>query len=110
MTDTRNVSDVYRNQFQLLDNELSAGRSWTREARAKALESFLEKGFPTPRDEEWKYTNVAPIARVPFEMAGSDRDGLTPDHIFRLGFCEEARYRLVFLNGCFSAELYQFQY
>jgi len=31
--------------------------------RAAAFARFAEKGFPTTRDEEWRFTNVAPIAR-----------------------------------------------
>jgi len=105
MTDAREVLDLYRTQFQRLDEELSTGRSWTRGVRKRALACFFDRGFPTPRDEEWKYTNVAPIAGVPFEIAGYDRDGLTRQGVYRLGLSESARYRLVFLNGYFSVEL-----
>jgi Fe-S cluster assembly protein SufD len=30
-----------------------------KELREKAIKYFVENGFPTPKDEEWKYTNVA---------------------------------------------------
>ena len=32
----------------------------------ESFERFLAKGFPTTRDEEWKYTSVAPIIRTAF--------------------------------------------
>ncbi|HEY6139802.1 MAG TPA: Fe-S cluster assembly protein SufD [Thermoanaerobaculia bacterium] len=32
--------------------------------REQAAQRFAQLGWPTPRQEEWKYTNVAPIARV----------------------------------------------
>ena len=33
-------------------------------ARAAALASFAERGFPTLRDEDWKYTDLAPAVDV----------------------------------------------
>jgi len=37
--------------------------------REAALRRFNELGFPTTRDEEWRFTNVAPIARSNFPVA-----------------------------------------
>jgi Fe-S cluster assembly protein SufD len=39
------------------------------QSRESAFRRFLESGFPTTRDEEWRHTNVAPIAAVPFVRA-----------------------------------------
>ena len=38
-------------------------------ARQAAFNRFLERGFPTTRDEEWKFTNIAPIAETMFVRA-----------------------------------------
>jgi Fe-S cluster assembly protein SufD len=37
-----------------------------RARREAAFASFVSRGFPTTRDEEWRFTNVAPIADTPF--------------------------------------------
>src|SRR5712691_2795640 len=34
-----------------------------------AFQRFAELGFPTTREEEWRFTNVAPIARTRFQAA-----------------------------------------
>ena len=34
------------------------------DGRAAALDRFLTSGFPTTREEEWRYTNVNPIAEL----------------------------------------------
>ena len=39
------------------------------ETRAQAARRFAELGFPTPREEEWRFTNVAPIAKLQFAQA-----------------------------------------
>jgi len=39
------------------------------ELRRKAIEKFVERGFPTERDENWRFTDVSPIAEIPFKPA-----------------------------------------
>ena len=34
----------------------------------KRIAFFSENGFPDPKNEEWKYTNVAPIVKADFEL------------------------------------------
>ena len=67
---------VYRQQvahYSARHEAFAAGRSgdpaWLAALRAEALARFVEQGFPTPRIEKWRSTNVAPIAKVPFELA-----------------------------------------
>ena len=44
---------------------------WLRRLREDALDRFERTGFPTTDEEDWKYTNVAPIARSEFLPAVS---------------------------------------
>ena len=37
---------------------------WVQELRNEAFRRFAELGFPTTKNEEWRFTNVAPIARA----------------------------------------------
>jgi Fe-S cluster assembly protein SufD len=37
---------------------------WLEELRDKAREQFEKLGYPTTHDEDWRFTNVAPIART----------------------------------------------
>ena len=39
---------------------------WMQELRDAAFQRFAELGFPNTHDEEWRFTNVAPIARAQF--------------------------------------------
>jgi Fe-S cluster assembly protein SufD len=69
--------------------------SWLVEARREALDRFLARGFPTPRDEEWRFTSVAPIAAEPFELAGAS--GVPAGGAS--GGLRAPAYELVFVNG-----------
>jgi len=71
--------------------------AWLRELREKAFADFAEKGFPTPSNEEWKYTNVASIADGPWSIAGTATEDFSS-----LVFNECEKSVLVFRNGSFS--------
>ncbi|MFZ0747292.1 MAG: Fe-S cluster assembly protein SufD [Terracidiphilus sp.] len=74
---------------------------WLRRLREDAHARFFEVGFPTTRDEDWRFTNVAAIAQTPFRLAAKGDVALSLEDIepFRL---EEPACLLVFINGIFS--------
>jgi Fe-S cluster assembly protein SufD len=45
------------------------------EIRKRAAERFQAHGFPTTREEEWRFTNVAPIAKTHFAAAAPNLAG-----------------------------------
>ncbi len=80
--------------------------AWLLNLREKAGEAFESLDFPTTHHEEWKYTNVAPILKVPYwEVSELDVEGLTAETIAPLTFAESRNSQLVFVNGLFSREL-----
>ncbi len=46
------------------------GLEWLHAARREAIEFFSRSGFPTPRDEKWKYTNLGPFEKRSFDFTG----------------------------------------
>lgn len=73
--------------------------------RKQAMEQFAVTGFPTTRDEEWRFTNVAPIAKTRFSSVLAYSGGATAADVERLSFARLRSHRLVFVNGHFSSEL-----
>lgn len=43
--------------------------AWLRLLRERAFAFFNETGFPSVKTEDWKYTNVAPIAKVDWKIS-----------------------------------------
>jgi Fe-S cluster assembly protein SufD len=78
---------------------------WVAQTRERALTQFAEQGFPTIRDEEWRYTNVAPIQRGAFHPAPKDLAGLTERRLQPFLFQDLSCHRLVFVNGYFAPQL-----
>ncbi len=52
--------------------------------RQRGREAFLDQGLPTPRLEEWRFTNIAPVARTEFDRPAAapavDAATLAPYH------------------------------
>src|SRR3984957_5773264 len=85
----------------------AAGRDlgWLRKFREDAFARFCEAGFPTTRDEDWRFTNVAAIAKSVFHLA--TKSGATPEKsaLADQRIIPDSSCRLVFVNGHFAAEL-----
>jgi len=78
------------------------GPAWLQELRQRGAARFSALGFPTVKDEEWRYTSVAPIANGEFAPAAAVP--LTPAAVDAFPY-RAAPHRLVVVNGRFSAEL-----
>ena len=57
------VAEHTASWLEAFTRRVSAG-PWEQELREAAFRRFSELGFPTTHDEEWRFTNVAPIART----------------------------------------------
>ncbi|CAM4145900.1 Fe-S cluster assembly protein SufD [Vreelandella rituensis] len=76
--------------------------TWIAARRQAGAARFEAMGFPTRRDEAWKYTNVRQIAQGHFELA-EDAD-YSSAKAAALTLPIDA-YRLTFVDGVFSARL-----
>src|SRR5262249_26160889 len=79
------------------------GASWLNERRSRALERANALTVPTTRDEEWRFTDVAPLTRLRLRRA-SAIPGLTRNEIASF-LAPEATTQLVFVDGVYVPEL-----
>ena len=77
--------------------------AWLNARRGEALERANALSVPTTRDEDWRFTDITPITRVPFRavsaatrLAAADVAGL---------LLPEATIYLTFVDGVFAREL-----
>lgn len=102
-------NDRYQAQFHQMERNLNGQRgSSLHQLRQDAMTRFSDLGFPTTRNEDWKYTNVAPIARTAFQMAESGAADKLPagslDRLKATFFGSLKGPLLVFINGFFRPE------
>ena len=101
------TNDWYAQSFDLFERSLN-GEAQTKlhAIRRKAMARFVELGFPTIRDEEWRFTNLLPVTKIPFApvLSLDEEDSLKND-IRQFAFKDLDCHRLVFIDGHFSAGL-----
>jgi Fe-S cluster assembly protein SufD len=97
--------NVYREAFRELQKRAGAQEpSWLKRLRENAFARFEELGFPTTKHEEWKYTTLAPLAKMRFEQpCGAVK--IDRAQLQRFFYEESDASRLVFVNGFYSEEL-----
>ena len=81
--------------------------TWLRALRERGFVRFCETGFPTTKDEDWRFTNVNAIARTSFELARDAHRAVSSATLesFRI---PGVACQLVFVNGRFAPGLSDF--
>ncbi len=72
--------------------------------RAKHIQRWDEMGFPTIKDEEWKYTNLLPILKNDYQLSESKSE-ITAKSLEEYILTDTDTHLMVFVNGQFSEEL-----
>lgn len=84
--------EQFVDKFKVVRSGLPGSSGWLGAIRDRAMERFSDDGFPTPRSEAWKYTNLAPLVKENFEPAQGKKNGAKP-------LVSEPAARVVFSNG-----------
>ena len=88
--------EAYRIDFEEA-SAVSREPAWLREARRDAFGTFERVGFPTMKDEDWHFTNVAPIAEKMFRSPGAGSE-VSPAVVARFSHHQDW-HTIVVLNG-----------
>jgi Fe-S cluster assembly protein SufD len=106
--DDSKIKNWYLENFREFENKLN-GESETRfhELRKSALAQFEGMNFPTLKDEEWKYTNVAPILKHEF-IPSANIESEIPSDINSFFVTELDSYKLVFINGILNDDVSEY--
>jgi Fe-S cluster assembly protein SufD len=99
--------DRYVSEFEALERQGTvATPGWLLPLRRAAIARFAARGFPTTRDEDWRYTNLAPLGAAPFRPSSTVAPvGLRPEALDRFAFPGVGYPRLTFVDGRYSAKL-----
>jgi Fe-S cluster assembly protein SufD len=96
--------ESYLAAFTELARETAGAPAWLRDLREVAFASFSSVGFPTIRDEDWRFTSLAPLTRTSFRLARASANQFTVSDLVQWRM-EDAAARLVFVDGCFEPGL-----
>jgi Fe-S cluster assembly protein SufD len=81
-------------------------RAWLAPARRSAFDAFLAQGWPTKKQEEWRFTDLAPVTEAALLPTAESEIALAPSdfdaELFGLGGSEA--HRLIFVDGRLHSE------
>ena len=97
------VAEKHQPWTAVLEERPTTGPRWLQEIRDRGAARFAHLGFPTVRNEEWRFTSVSQIAGADLAPAPAS----TTLEASRLDtfLYADAPHRLVFVNGRFVAAL-----
>jgi Fe-S cluster assembly protein SufD len=73
--------------------------------RTEAIKNFEQKGFPTKRDEAWKYTSLNSVLKYDFSVFPKQDNAINFTDVKKYFLNEIDTYKLVFIDGIFSSFL-----
>jgi Fe-S cluster assembly protein SufD len=100
-------TNSYETAFRQAQGRSTDEPAWLQSLRETSFDQFERAGFPNIKEEEWKYTNVTPIAKGNFApVLVRNGTALAKDDGLASFIYEESRQsRLVFVNGMLQQEL-----
>ena len=103
------TTESFQKNFALFEHSLNGESELPlHQLRRRSLERFSTLGFPTTRDEDWRFTNIAPLAATQFRpILVSEPHSITPAQVAAAGYAGQSGQRLVFVNGHFAPGLSQ---
>ncbi|MGO4817049.1 Fe-S cluster assembly protein SufD [Flavobacterium sp. W22_SRS_FP1] len=75
------------------------------DVRTSAIKNFEDKGFPTKKDEAWKYTSLNAILKNDYTVFPKKDTEIEFNQVKKYFLHEVDTYKLVFVDGVFSSYL-----
>jgi len=73
--------------------------------RTEAIKNFENKGFPTKKDEAWKYTSLNAVLKNDFSVFPKQDNAINYPDVKKFFLHQIDTYKLVFIDGIFSSFL-----
>jgi len=91
--------------FELENNGILDLDSNIHQIRSEAIANFEAKGFPTKKDEEWKYTSLKSILNRDYSVFPTSEPVIELKDVKKYFIHEIESYKIVFIDGVYSSFL-----
>jgi Fe-S cluster assembly protein SufD len=106
MTKPMDAKKKYLADFEAFsENGGSDVPPWLSQLRSQAIEQFSTVGFPSPRDEQWRLTNLTQLKETDFCLPNGERPRIEATEVGKHVITAGSGQCLVFVNGRYSEEL-----
>ncbi|MEL0455038.1 Fe-S cluster assembly protein SufD [Flavobacteriaceae bacterium SZ-1-7] len=100
------LKDKLVSSFMAFENSVDVD-TYIHDVRSDAIKIFEEKGFPTKKEEAWKYTSLNKILKEDYSVFPKRETGLEYRDIKKYFIHDIDTYKIVFIDGKYSSHLSQ---
>ena len=101
-----NFKENIISSFLLFENTLNGEQNSSfHKTRVGALNYFKKHGFPTTKDEDWRYTNISSLLKHDYKIGAREKADIELIDIKKYFLQEIDTYKLVFVDGVFNSWL-----
>ncbi len=98
------LKDKLISSFMAFENNVDVNHP-VHDIRSEAIRTFEEKGFPTKKQEAWKYTSLNNLQKVDFSVFPKVENALEYRDVKKYFLHEIDTYKIVFIDGVYSSYL-----
>ena len=92
--------------FLAFENKVSVDtESNVHDIRSNAFDHFEQHGFPTKKDEEWKYTSLNSVLKHDYNVLSETENDIELAAVKKYFLHEIDSYKIVFIDGVYSSFL-----
>ncbi|PWH83687.1 Fe-S cluster assembly protein SufD [Algibacter marinivivus] len=81
--------------------------SYVHDVRSEAIKTFEEKGFPSKKEEAWKYTSLNSILKEDYSVFPKQENALEYPQVKKYFIHDIDTYKIIFIDGKYSSHLSQ---
>lgn len=100
------LKDKLVSSFLAFENQIDVD-SKVHDIRSEAIKVFEEKGFPTKKDEDWKYTSLKSVLKHDYIVFPKQENALEYSEVKKYFIHDIDTYKIVFIDGKYSSHLSQ---
>lgn len=98
------LKDKLVSSFLAFENNIDVEHP-VHDIRSEAIKNFEDKGFPTKKQEAWKYTPLNSLLKVDFSIFPKEENALEYREVKKYFLHEIDTYKIVFIDGIYSSYL-----
>ncbi|MGB5371625.1 MAG: Fe-S cluster assembly protein SufD [Flavobacteriaceae bacterium] len=98
------LKDKLISSFMAFENNVDIDHP-VHDVRTEAMRNFENKGFPTKKEEAWKYTSLNNLQKVDFSIFPKEVNALEYKDVKKYFLHEIDTYKIVFIDGIYSSYL-----
>jgi Fe-S cluster assembly protein SufD len=98
------LKDKLVSSFLVFEDQVDS-ESNVHEIRTEAMKQFEEKGFPTKKEENWKYTSLNALLKHDYSVFPKEKGAVDYKDVKKYFLHDVDTYKIVFIDGIYSSHL-----